>query len=124
MNELRHSIAVAAIAGVGFATLLLASNGGPLGLPFPVDHPFVTAVLGAALLTTLAVPPVRLPTVVAGALGKGALAGVLLVAGKDMPGQALVEGMMGLMLAGAGALLAYEAWQEARWDRGSPLRQG
>lgn len=124
MNELRHPLAIAALALAGLATLLLSWQAPPMEVTLLAHRQIMMAMLGSGLLLSLFVPVLRLAVAAAGVLSMGALLGVLLTSHAGSRSEILVVTSLGLLLALAGAVFAYEAWQEARWDRGSPLRQG
>jgi hypothetical protein len=123
MDPLRTRLALAALVAVALATLVLSWQVPRTDLPLLVHRQILMVLLGGGLLLSVVVPLLRLPAVVAGVLSKSTLAAVLFAAHAPAS-QALLEASLGVLLALAGAVFLHDAWQEARWNRGLPLRQG
>lgn len=121
MDAFRRRIAVAVLAVAGLATLALSAQSVPLTVPLLLHRQIMTAMLGGALLLSIVLPVLRLPTVGAAVLTKVTLVGVLLAVPGSESLQAMAEAVLALMLAAAGAVFVHEKRQEARWDSGLPL---
>lgn len=119
MHELLHRLAVALLLVAGVLTA-----GAPFAVGLPPDPQaavllahwqFMRALLGVGLVIAAFLPSWRLPAVAVALICKGAL----LVVSPQVSG---VAAAVLPALVVAAAVLAREAWQEARWDRMLPLR--
>ncbi len=128
MNDLAHRVAVALLVACGLLSAALVPwDSGFAGVLLQAQHRyFLVGLLGASLVLSAWLPALRPAAVAASLLSK--LAFLALVLGSAAPGVpdfvAYLEAAMALALAGAAAVLAREAWQEARWHGVLPLRSG
>lgn len=124
MHDLFHRLAVVLLVTAGLATLVEAAAAGRAPDTLWLrHHQVLVALIGAALAVAPWWAALRAPAVGAGLLSKLALVAVALLEGPATAGPSwlAVQGVVLVLLAATGAILAREARQEARWNMG--LRQ-
>ena len=115
-SRFRAALALTAIAGVALLWLALGRPDGGLA---GQQVAWLQGGLGAALLASLAVAPMRAAALGAAALAKASLLFACLAAGR-WDAAAFEAGLLA-MLAVAAALLVAHARRERAWDRGLAL---
>jgi hypothetical protein len=123
MYESLHRLALAAVFGVGMATLVGLNQ--VSGHALADQHRQVMlALVAAALMLAPGLRPVRWPAIAAALASKTALlAPFWSEAGVAALGTSPAELVQVLALLAAGVVLLLEARIEARWDGVLPLRQ-
>lgn len=119
MHDFLHRLARVLLLAVGAATLADAAAHFAADLPAALQHrAALLAITGAALLAAPWWPPLRVPALAAALLAKLAFLALALAtaAGTFAPAAIAGEALQTLLLAAAGAILAREARQEARWN--------
>ncbi len=128
MYELLHRFAIAVLLAGGALTagvypeIWLPAGSAAAGLL--AHRHFMLVLLGTSLMVAAVLPSWRLPVVAAAVMSK---ADFLLVWRSVphlaiSPGPAVLEATLLLLLLGAAAIFAREAWQDARWHGMLPLR--
>jgi hypothetical protein len=124
MTDFAHRLACVLLLAVGIATI--AATG-----PFPADAALaiqhrdaLLLLLGIVLCVAAMVPSLRLPSIAAGLLAKGAWLAVALFAAHATPAPQLMAEFAALVVLSATyVIFLRESRLESRWDSALPSRQ-
>lgn len=132
MNDLSHRFALIVLAGCGLLTIAVLPLNSNISLPLDYSRAvvdwnmlqtqhwrFVLGILGGGLIVCAFVPALRPAAISAALLSKLAFLRLALADGLGAAGLmhgAWLEAAMVVALLAAAAILAGEAWQEARWN--------